>query len=221
MLQQQLKGDVVVFVSHPLYSARHGACFCSRGKSPREPACVSVMASRKTGLHWLPQAVCVGRLFRQADRRAAREPKARGRSGGRSAAERSAVAQRGKASSRSPTRRTQPTGSARRRGSRLGNRRQGAARRRRGSRAPVRRFRGGGVARAPSAAGAGKRLKSGEALTAAQPRPAGRVETLARAWSAPLEVGRGRGGGAGIRAHDRASSPGKPPPGVQPGTRGR
>lgn len=102
-----------------------------------------------TGLHRLPQAVGAGRLLKQADRRAASVPQARGRSGGRSAAERSAVAQRGKASSRSPTRRTLPTGSARRRGSRLGNRRQGAARRRRGSRAPARRLRGGGVARAP------------------------------------------------------------------------
>lgn len=100
-----------------------------------------------TGLHRLPQADCAGRLLRQAGRCAALVPQARGRSWGPLG---SAAAQRGKASSCSPTRRTLPTGSARRRGSRLGNRRQGAARRRRGRRAPARRLRGGGVSPRPT-----------------------------------------------------------------------
>jgi len=179
--------------------------------------CVFVTASRKrvrTGCRRLSVSDgCSGKPVGAA----AREPKARGRSGSRSAAERSAVAQRGKASSRCPTRRTLPTRSARRRGSRLGNRRQGAARRRRGSRAPAWRFRGGGVARAPEPQARAR--GSRQAQHCPQPN---RVQRAGLRLLPARGVPRWKRGTEGVgapysRAHCRASSPDKPPPGVQPG----
>lgn len=57
----------------------------------------------------------------------------------------------------------------------------------------------GATPRAPEAGRRGQVGQVWQRQTNAQPRPAGVVETLARAWSAPLQAGCGRCGGAGIK----------------------
>lgn len=68
----------------------------------------------------------------------------------------------------------------------------------------------GGVAQRSQAAGAGNRVKTGEARAEALARPAGVVEQVTRAWSAPLKAGYGRCGAPVFRAHGSASSRDKP-----------
>ncbi len=110
---------------------------------------------------------------------------------------------RGKAFSRSPASRTLPTGSARRGGSRAETT---------GRATPVAAV-GGTPRRDGSAWGRSPRPRKQKARASgsAQTRPACRAETLARAFSGPrsgIPKGRGR---RYLKAHDRASSPGKHP----------
>lgn len=120
------------------------------------------------------------------------------------------MAQRGKASSRSPASCTVPTPSARRRGSRL----ETAGRLQTVAVAVVAPKRGGsrwGRSPRPQAVGAGNLVKSGNAQTEAHMRPACAVEQVSRAWSAPLEAGYGRWGAPVFMSAFHGVQPGKTP----------